>query len=514
MNRKQLLAIARAQGYTGDADLAKVKQYLADNGITINDINGKAITDIDAVWAKTITVNADPGDDLEDDADIKAKAAADDLAKKQADIEAREAAIEAEKAKLRSAREEARTKGFGGIGATSRMSPVGFERAAAHKSYAARFQKNGLGGSPNGVPASDRGMYSKGTSFEDPDTAEAFGAWAMCELLPKMAKPEHREIYAKANITTTNTSGGALVPDVFQANLIELKEIYGVGRQCVGVTPMQNDTITLPRRTGGLTVYAPGEATAITESNPAFDNVRVTATKLATLTTASNELLNDAAINIGDFIAREIAYAFAQAEDDMIFNGDGTSTYYGYTGIRAAIKGLSGTIANIAGLYVGTGNLYSELTLADFQNTIALAPQYVDGYGPAWHVHKTFYHNVMQRVALAAGGVTANEVAMTGYTQTPMFLGYPVLFVQKMPRVEANSQVSALFGSLSQGCKFGEVRGGMSIATSDQYQFNLDTIAFRGIERVGFTCHDVGNASATAASRVAGPIVGLITAAS
>ena len=44
--------------------------------------------------------------------------------------------------------------------------------------------------------------------------------------------------------------------------------------------------------------------------------------------------------------------------------------------------------------------------------------------------------------------------------------------------------------------------------------FEQDEIVIRGTERFDVVVHDVGNQSATAASRVPGPIVGLITAAS
>jgi hypothetical protein len=44
--------------------------------------------------------------------------------------------------------------------------------------------------------------------------------------------------------------------------------------------------------------------------------------------------------------------------------------------------------------------------------------------------------------------------------------------------------------------------------------FTTDTIYVKANEYVDIVVHDVGNYSATAADRVAGPIVGLITAGS
>ena len=54
----------------------------------------------------------------------------------------------------------------------------------------------------------------------------------------------------------------------------------------------------------------------------------------------------------------------------------------------------------------------------------------------------------------------------------------------------------------------------MEIAVSTERYFDSGLIAFRGLQRVGLTVHDVGNYNATAASRTPGPIIGLLSAAS
>src|SRR5262245_13856902 len=203
-----------------------------------------------------------------------------------------------------------------------------------------------------------------------------------------------------------NDTGGALVPQEFDPMLIRLVETYGVFRRFTRMKPMAAETSMQPRRTNGLTAYWVGESKQITASNPTFDNVNLVAKKLASITVMSSEISEDAAINLADEMAFEIGYAFALAEDQAAFNGDATSTYGGITGIREKLKGLSGTIANIAGLWVGAGNAYSELLLSDFNNTVALLPQYADSPNAGWFVHRGFYYGVMQRIELAAGGVT------------------------------------------------------------------------------------------------------------
>jgi len=471
MDWNRILKTLKANGYTGSDDLAAVKAFAASFDLVGED--GKAI-DLDA--AHTAAKNAKralvvPSEDVD--------------------------AIKAENARLRDAARKANAAVVAGATVEDdapRTFTIGNSIA---KSYD-RKAKEGRGK----------------TAFASAEEAEMFGALIATELLPGRASKRMREIAdsaRKANITTTNTSGGFTIPEVFMPTLIDLKELRGAARQVLSVLPSARDNATMPRRTGGVTVYWPGESSNITESNPAGNNVQITANKMTAITRVSNELLNDSAIAFGDFVAREMAYAFADKEDEAVFNGDGTSTYGGHTGFRDKIKGLSGTIANIAGLTVGSGNAYSEAALIDFEAVVGNCPAYVSN--PYWVMHKATFWATAGRLMLAAGGVTYTE--LSNGIRTPMLLGYPVVFAQVMPRVEANSQVYALFGDFNLAAKAIEVSGGVQLATdTGGDNFTADVTAFRGVNRFGVTVHDVGNASATAASRVPGPVVGLITAAS
>lgn len=322
-------------------------------------------------------------------------------------------------------------------------------------------------------------------------------------------------INERAHSESDNESGGFLVPDEFENVMIDLREDFGFFRRLANVVPMATETKSRPRRTGGLTAYpigARGSSRAITESKKGWDRVSLEAKKWGVLSKYEVELAEDAVISLADDIAGEIAYAFAVAEDQAGFNGDGSSTYHGITGILAKIKGLSGTIGNIAGLQVGTGNAYSELTMADFIGVLARLPQYAAMRQPYWVCSRAFWANVMVRLTLTPSGVTAAEVEGA---RTPRFLGYPVEISQAMPTTEANSQVCALFGVFNLGVMFGDRRGVTIRQTdSNDTDFEEDLMSIKGTERFDINVHDVGNASGTASARVPGPIVGLITAAS
>lgn len=476
MNWTALLAALKAKGFAeANPTPENVKAFLASQNIVLKVKGTDTLIDVDA------THKAHTATTVEIDPEAVGDLTADDLA--------------AVRKHRRGEVEKVRGKGFPGNPAEEVK--VGYSRRHASDADVKSYNRKAAAGR---------------TVFADADQAINFAVWAKSVLAPRLMTNDDCALLAKTMGATTNTAGGALIPNNFVPQLIDLKEERGLFRQTVPVTPMSRDTLTFPRRVGGLTVYFPGEAGSITASDPTVNNVTVTANKMATLTYVPSELLHDAALSVSDFVAREIAYAFADKEDECGFNGDGTSTYGSMTGLRKALTDLSGTIANIAGLVVASGNTFAEFDLAtDITALVGRLPTYAKN--PAFYMHREVYFNTIVKEMLAQGGATAQE-AQNSYGKSPTLLGYPVRFVQTMPRVDANSQVAILFGEPGLGVTFGEVAGSMEIAVDTSVGFTTDTIAVRGIQRVGVAVHSPGNASATAASRIPGPYVGLISAAS
>lgn len=338
------------------------------------------------------------------------------------------------------------------------------------------------------------------------ERAFRFGKWFKGVIVGDPASKQwcvDNGIDIKAHSEGTNYLGGYLVPPEFSNDIIDLREQYGVARQVTRVVSMGSDTLSIPRRTGGLTAYFVGEATAITESSKSWDQVNLVARKLGVLSLWSSELNEDAMVNIGDDLAGEIAYAFANKEDDCFFNGDGTSTYGTIVGVRQKLRDVDATIGNILGLKVATGNAYSEITLSDFHGVLGKLPLYARG-GAVWVMSATFFDTVAHKLQTAAGGNTVVDIANGGQQR---FLGYPVVLSQVMPTTEANDQICALLGNFRLGTTFGDRRM-LTLALSSDYKFAEDQLAIRGTERFDINIHDVGSTSAT------GPIVGLITAGS
>jgi HK97 family phage major capsid protein len=298
--------------------------------------------------------------------------------------------------------------------------------------------------------------------------------------------------------------GGVLVPDELATWILNKMGSYGKFRRNTLVIPLKSDRMTVPKVETDLTIYSPGEGKGFTESDMAFSQVGLTMHKLGCLAKVSSELEEDSVLAIGEIVGLSMSRSMAKKEDEIAFVGDGTAGYFGMTGIVPALRKVDATIGNIKGLKVGTGNLWSELSLANFQSVVAILPDDADD-GAKWYVHRRFYFDVMYGLAVAAG--VANFMDIISPNRQRFFLGYPVEFVAAMPSVEGDSQICALLGDLTLGSYLGQRRA-MTIDRSSDVYFGNDQVGFRGIERIDINAYGVGDTTE------AGPIVGLITAAS
>jgi len=298
----------------------------------------------------------------------------------------------------------------------------------------------------------------------------------------------------KTHTEDIDSQGGSLVPEEFEADIITLREQFGVFRANAKMYTMSRETLSIPRRKTGLTAYFTGESAAGTESTQAFDRVNLVAKKIMVLTVTTNELLDDAVVSVGDQMAGEIAQAFAQKEDQCGFLGDGTSTFGG-------IVGLKNLLTTSAVQYHDSGRASADLVVAtDVASFLGLLPHYAAGSAKIY-CNKNIYHTIFERLAYTAGGATATEF-VNGVPQYK-YQGIPVVISQVMTK--ANGDYIAYYGDLKQSSFFGD-RTEMRIAFSDSAlnTFEQDERAVRGTTRFDIVNANVGS------STEAGAVVALV----
>lgn len=288
----------------------------------------------------------------------------------------------------------------------------------------------------------------------------------------------------------TGPSGGYLVPAQIASTIIEVRERVGVARQVCDVQPMTADTLSIPKRTGGLTVYYPDEAATITDSTKNWGAVSLICRKRAVAAKISQELSDDALINIVDNVFSEMGYALGLQEDNELINGDGSSSY-------GTVRGLLNRIGSAGVVTAASGhNTWATLDLADIFAAMAKLPDRFNRM-PAWICSGNFYWAVFARLLAAGGGNGVNELQV-GDGGRRTFFGVPVYLTSHMPTASAANTVCALFGQFDMAVVLGD-RTGIRIARDDSAGFLEDVVTLKATQRTDIQIYEPGGASSPGA---------------
>ena len=133
-----------------------------------------------------------------------------------------------------------------------------------------------------------------------------------------------------------DTEGGYLVPDEFERTLIQSLADLNIMRSLAKVIQTTSGDRKIPVVSTHGTAAWLDEGKPYTESDEAFTQVTLSAYKLGTFLKISEELLNDAAFNVEQYLASEFARRIGAAEEEAFLIGDGNGKP---TGIFAATGG-------------------------------------------------------------------------------------------------------------------------------------------------------------------------------
>lgn len=283
------------------------------------------------------------------------------------------------------------------------------------------------------------------------------------------------------------SSGGFIVPPELARAILDLRENYGAFRRRARIVPMASDSTSVPRRSGGVGAFFMAENTASTETQATVDDLNLTAKKIGSLIRISSELEQDSVVDVVDFVANEIAYAFAAKEDDCAFNGDGTSTYGKMFGLSALALDAGHTKAKVT----ASANTFLTLTATDLSNMITQV-QAAAIPNAAWFCSQTAFAQTLCRL-VGTGGAYMDNRDVDGIN-TPYYLGFPVILTQKLPLISTTltGKVMMAFGDMYLAGALGERRGITLTRSADRYM-DSDQIAILGTQRFHTVIHDVGD---------------------
>lgn len=291
-------------------------------------------------------------------------------------------------------------------------------------------------------------------------------------------------IVVRALSEGSNSKGGYSVPVEFVPTLVDLTLKYSSIRGYVRVEKMLRETKQILVNKGGasFTYIAENGTYGTTDSDLAL--VNLVARKAGGIMLFSNELNEDSAINVGQYVLNELAKAAAKTEQTTLWNADGSATYGGISGIRKAfvdgVDSLKGAVNATAG-----HQTFASVDKTDLANLIAALPESFEQNGgkAAFYCSKAAKSGIFDRLADAAVS-SKSDLASKNLDQ---YRGYPIVTVSVLETSTGNlDQVPMIyFGDPSLFVIFGD-RQDFIVQQSNEYKFDTDQFAVKASIR-----HDV-----------------------
>lgn len=276
--------------------------------------------------------------------------------------------------------------------------------------------------------------------------------------------------------SATNADGGFILADPeFEAEIEKLAEDYGVAFREANVRPISSNSIKTNKRGSNVTMFETGEGVAKTGTKLTITQVTVELRKFAAIAIATDELVEDAAIDFWSEVADGFAEERARIADELVFTDD-DATYPG--------------IINTDGVIIeSVGDNFTED--ADWDNLMdaeVAVPTRAMKNGKHY-MHRTVW-NVYRQSKDSEGRY---QLVPSAGLQTPW--GTPVVLVDVMPSVNeigANGAAS-IFGDLKRVRLY--VKRGLvlkqstdaTVADADGNDVNLyeqDMTALRAVTRM------------------------------
>lgn len=128
----------------------------------------------------------------------------------------------------------------------------------------------------------------------------------------------------KALVEGTDAQGGYLVPEELRTEVYRILPDVALMRKLALVLPMNTDTLNLSTLLTSPEAYWTAEYASKSTTSATFGRVTLNPTDLVCLLPVTHQLLNDANINLVQFIVQLFTEAIAKAEDKAFFTGSGT----------------------------------------------------------------------------------------------------------------------------------------------------------------------------------------------
>jgi len=271
-------------------------------------------------------------------------------------------------------------------------------------------------------------------------------------------------------------SGGFLVPPEFMAQLMSIVSERNTIRPRCTIIPMRRRQVNIPVLSqtgttaaqphwfGGMNVFWTEEAGAKSETTPAFREVSLVAHKLAAITYASDELMEDSAISLAAFLQGPMGFGGAVAwyEEYAFLQGTGVGQPLGVIPAGATIT-------------VNRANVSPAVQYVDLIN---MMESFLPNGNGVWYIHQSVMSTLMTMSGPAGNASYLWGDATNGRPNS--LLGMPLVWTEKLPREGTAGDV--LLADWSYYL-LGD-RQATTVDTSIHNKFEYDKTTWRVVHRV------------------------------
>jgi HK97 family phage major capsid protein len=256
-----------------------------------------------------------------------------------------------------------------------------------------------------------------------------------------------RALETKAMSVGSNPDGGYVVPPEIEKEIDQRLVAVSPIRSLAGHRQISSNVYKKPFMTTGPVVGWVGETDARAQTTtPTLTELSFPAMELYAMPAATSILLDDGAVNIGEWLASEVDQVFAQQEGTAFVTGDGTNKPKGFLAYPT-VANASWSWGNIGYIASGAAGAFPASNPGDVLIDLVYAP------AAGYRQNGTFAMNrKTQSVVRKFKDTTGSYLWAPGLQagQPATLLGYPVATDENMPDIAANS-LSIAFGDFRRG---------------------------------------------------------------
>jgi HK97 family phage major capsid protein len=251
----------------------------------------------------------------------------------------------------------------------------------------------------------------------------------------------------EAKSLSTGSDGGYLVPDETESVVMQSLRAISPIRAIAGIREVSSATYKKPFSVSGPGTGWAGETDVRPETAaPTLSELTFPTMELYAMPAATSTLLDDAAVNIDEWIAEEVRLAFAEQEGAAFINGNGVTQPKGFLGYDK-VDNDSWSWGNVG--YVSTGNSGDFDADEPSDNLIDLIYSVKSGYraNAHWVMNRSTQAEI-RKIKDADGNYIWQPAERAGAASTLM--NFPVIEAEEMPDIASDSY-SIAFGDFRRG---------------------------------------------------------------